>query len=72
VECPEPERLRHRGLEAGGQRALGQAEGAAVGEDEEILVLDEQPVALGLRSAAAALGGLEGLAQYLAVERQID
>ena len=35
---------------------------SAVGNHEEILVLDEQPVALGLRSAAAALGGLEGLA----------
>jgi hypothetical protein len=62
VERPEPERLRHDGLEAPGQRALGQPEGATVGDDEEILVLNEQPVALGLRSAAAALGRLEGRA----------
>jgi len=62
MERAEPERICHRGLESGGERTLGQAEGAAVGNHEEILVLDEQPVALGLRSAAAALGGLEGLA----------
>src|SRR5262249_34411667 len=72
VQGAEPDGLAERAVEPGGALAGRQAESIAVGNDQELLVLDDEPVAVLGRRLLAALGGNERAAQAVDVERQID
>src|SRR5712691_8852121 len=68
----EPERLAGDAFERRRSRAGRQSKSLAVGDDDERLVLHDQPLALGLGRLAALLGGLEGVADAIAIEREVD
>src|SRR5262249_43754236 len=72
AEEPEAERDPGGAAEAARELALGQPQLAAVRRDEERLVLDQEPASPRLDRRRGLLGGDEGGAQALPVEREID
>src|SRR5439155_21517966 len=65
----EPVRPAERLAEALRRLALGQADGALLGHDDERLLLDDEPAAARLGRGDAVLGRRELAAQAVAIER---
>src|SRR2546428_2917596 len=72
AERPQPERLAEHAVELRRALARGQPEALALPDDDQVLVLDDEPVAALVRRLHAALGRNEGAAQAIAVEGEID
>src|SRR5213594_3688712 len=72
AQGPQPERLAERAVELRRALARRKPEALAVRDDDQRLILDDEPVAALVRGLRAALGRNEGTAQAVAVERQID
>ena len=66
---PQPE---GRGIDRQRAITVRQSNAAALGEDEQVLILYEQPVTALDRRLGAALGGRERGAEDVAIEGQVD
>src|SRR5262245_11346560 len=72
AERAEPDRLAEGAVELRGPVAGRKPKALAVGDDDELLILDDEPLPVLTRRFRPALGRNERAAQAIHVERQVD